>query len=335
MFRKTVLCFMLTVTLLISACGPIATPPPTTSPTAIPTTAPIAESTAIATALPAPTPISLTDGLGRTVTLAAPAQHIVSIAPSGTEILFAIGASPQVIGRDHNSDYPEAAKKVPDIGGSDVSDKLNTELILAAKPDLVLAASITPAEQIKALETLGMTVFVLSNPTDLDGMYSNLRTAAKLTGHEAETETLIASLQARVKAIEDKVANAQEKPLVFYEIDSTDAKAPWTSGPGTFIDTLIGMAAGRNVGASLKDQWAQISLEELVRQDPDIIVLGDSVWGGITPDLVKQRGGWGALKAVKNGMIFPFDDSTMSRPGPRLVDGLEAMAKLIHPELYK
>ncbi len=324
MFRKSFLTSLLALTLLLGACafpgtgGAPATPLPQTP---------------SATATAAAAPIVLTDGLGRSVVLAAPAQQIVSIAPSGTEILFAIGAGPQVIGRDRNSDYPEAAKKVADIGGSDVYDKLNTELILSLKPDLVLAGHITPPEQIKALEDLGVTVFMLSNPTDLDGMYANLRTTAQLTGHETEAEALITSLQARVTAVEARLANVQDKPLVFYEVDGSDTKAPWTSGPGSFIDTLIGMAGGRNLGAILKDEWSQISLEELVKQDPDLILLGDSVWGGVTPEVVQQRAGWEALSAVKNHRIFPIDDSIMSRPGPRLVDALETLVKLLHPEL--
>ncbi len=316
MFRKSFLTFLLALTLLLSACAVpgIAGAPATTT---------------------APGPIVLVDGLGRSVTLAAPARQIVSIAPSGTEILFAIGAGAQVIGRDHNSDYPEAAKEIADIGGSDVYDKLNTELILSLKPDLVLAGHITPPEQIKTLEVLGATVFMLPNPTDLDGMYANLRTTAQLTGHETETEALITSLQTRVETVETKLAVVQEKPLVFYEVDGSDIKAPWTSGPGSFIDTLIGMAGGRNLGAMLKDEWAQISLEELVKQDPDLILLGDSVWGGVTPELVQQRAGWEAMNAVKNNKIFPIDDSIMSRPGPRLVDALETLARILHPELFQ
>ncbi len=327
MIRKSYLSSLLALMMLFGACTP-ATP-------VLPTVTPTLSATVTAGPSAEPAPIILTDGLGRTVTLSAPARRIVSIAPSSTEILFVIGAGAQVIGRDQNSDYPEEAKKAADIGGSDVGDKLNTELILSMKPDLVLAASITPPEQIKALENLGITVFMLSSPTDLNGMYANLHTAAKLSGHESETETLITSLQARVTEVETKVANAQEKPLVFYEIDGTDTRAPWTSGPGTFIDKLITMAGGRNIGASLKDQWAQISLEELVRQNPDMIVLGDTVWGGNTPALVKQRAGWETISALKNDKIFPFDDNIMSRPGPRLVDGLEALAKLLHPDLFQ
>lgn len=311
MLRKLVFPLIIALTLIVSACTPA-----TSVPTAIPAT------------------ITLTDGLGRSVTLAGPAQKVVSLAPSTTEILYAIGAGAQVVGRDKNSDYPEDAKKVAEISGEGYG-KVNAEAVLALGPDLVLAADITPQEQIKSLEDLGLTVFALPNPTELDGMYDNLRTVATLTGHTDETETLITSLKARVKAVEDKLAPISSRPLVFYEIDGTDPKAPWTAGPGSFIETMIEMAGGSNVGSGLKDQWAQISLEELVKQDPAIIVLGDTVFGGNTPELVKQRAGWDGLTAVKNDKIFPFDDNLMSRPGPRLVDGLEALAKLLHPGVFE
>jgi iron complex transport system substrate-binding protein len=319
---------LLALTLILNACVPVATPASTAT-----ETAPV--KTATAEVSPIAGSITMTDGLNRTITLKGPAQHIISLAPSSTEILYAVGAGPQVIARDKNSDYPETAKKLPSIGGTDVADKVNTEAVLAMKPDLVLLANITPQEQVKALEDLGLTVFMLPNPTDLNGMYENLRIAAKLTGHTSETETLITSLQGRVKIVTDKLAITQEKPSIFYEIDGTDIKAPWTAGPGSFIDSMITLAGGRNVGAGLKDQWAQISLEELVKQDPDFIVLGDTVWGNVTPDSVKQRAGWKDMKAIKNSAIFPFDDNLLSRPGPRLVDGLEALAKLLHPELFK
>ncbi len=326
MLRK--ICFLaLAGIFLLGACARGVPLPPAIHPT---------ETEASPTASNAtPAPIVLVDGLGRTVKLAAPARQIVSLAPSNTEILFAIGAGAQVIGRDQNSDYPAQAKSLTNIGGSDVGDQLNTELILSLKPDLVLAGDITPPEQIKNLEDLGLTVFTLKNPTTLDGMYDNLRNVAQLTGHQTQAEMLIASLQTRVKTIEEKVAQAQQKPLVFYELDGTDTNAPWTSGPGTFIDTLITMAGGRNVGADLKTQWAQMSLEQLTKDNPDTIVLGDSVWGGVTPALVEQRPGWEGIAAVKNGRIFPIDDNLVSRPGPRLIDGLEALAKLLHPQIFK
>lgn len=280
-----------------------------------------------------PQPVVLTDGLGRSVTLASPAQRVVSLAPSNTEILYAIGAGSQVVGRDDFSDFPAEAAQLASIGGS--MGNYNNEAIVDLKPDLVLAAEINTPEQVKALEDLGLTVFYLSNPQQISGMYDNLKTVATLTGHQADAGKLVEALEARVAAVTEKLKNASGMPVVFYELDATDANAPYTSGPGTFIDKLIVLAGGTNLGAGLQGQYAQISLEELIVQDPEIILLGDAVWGGITPEMVAQRPGWENLSAVKNGKVFPFDDNLVSRPGPRLVDGLEAMAKLLHPEVFQ
>lgn len=273
-----------------------------------------------------------TDGLGRQVTLAKPAQRIVSLAPSNTEILFAIGAGSQVVGRDSFSDYPAEAKNVPDIGGS--LGTLNPEVILAQRPDLVLAAPITAPEQIASLAKAGLTVYVLPNPKTYSDLYANLETAGKLTGHDSEAASLIASLKARVETVTSKVANVTTRPVVYYELDATDPSAPYTSGPGTFVNLVIQDAGGTNFGANLNGDYVQVSIEQLLAHQPDIILLGDSLYGGITADMVKARAGWDSLQAVKDAKIFPFDDNLVSRPGPRLVDGLETMAKLLHPELF-
>jgi iron complex transport system substrate-binding protein len=278
-----------------------------------------------------PEPITLVDGYGREVTLEQPAQQIVSLAPSITEILFAIGAGDQVIGRDDFSNYPEAAVSLPSIGGN--FGELNTEAIVALQPDLVLAAELTTQEQVQALQDLGLTVFLLANPVEMEGMYDMLGIAAQLTGRETETEALVASLQERVAAVEETISSAETTPVVFYELDSTDPSAPWTAGPGTFIDTLITMAGGDNLGASFEGAWVQVSSEELLSKNPEIIVLGDAIWG-VTVESVEARAGWEGIAAVQNGQIFPFNDDLASRPGPRLVDGLEELAKLIHPELF-
>ncbi len=278
-------------------------------------------------------PTTLTDGSGRTVTLDLPAQRILSLAPSNTEILFAIGAGSQIVGRDSYSDYPPEAKAVTDIGGS--VGTLNTELILSKKPDLVLVSPLTPPEQIADLGKAGLRVYVMPNPKSFEDLYANLETAGKLTGHEKEASTLIDSLKKRVKAVVDKVALVSARPIVYYELDATDPTAPYTSGPDTFVDLLMRTAGGENFGGNLKGDWVQVSVETLLMRQPDFIVLGDNTYGGVTPEQVKMRAGWEALNAVKQDKIFIFDDNTVSRPGPRLVAGLETMAKLLHPDLFK
>ena len=328
MYRKIFILTLLTV--LLFGCAPAVTPQaaPTigsTQPPQVQTEAPTAIATTTSTA------ITLTDDLGRTVTLNHPAQRIVSMAPSNTEILFAIGAGSQVVGRDDFSDYPAAVQSLPKVGGT---DKYNNEQIVALQPDLVLAAEINTADQVKALESLGLTVYYLKNPTSLEEMYGNLETIAKLTGHEADAATLIASLKGRVAAVDGKIATVTSRPSAFYELDATDPAKPYTAGPGTFIDLLIQRAGGTNIAGTSKDQYPQLSLEQVVALNPSFILLGDAAYGA-TPDAVKARPGWGSLSAVKNGNVIAVDDNLFSRPGPRLVDGLELLAKILHPELFQ
>ncbi|MFN8387596.1 MAG: cobalamin-binding protein [Anaerolineales bacterium] len=320
--------FVLTLLIaLLAACAPQATA--TVAPAA--TDAP---ATQAATAVPATEAagITLTDGLGREVKLEGPAQRIVSLAPSITEFLFAVGAGSQTVGRDDASNFPEAALNVTSIGTT--YGDLNTEAIVALTPDLVIAAQANTPEQVKSLEDLGITVYYLKDPVTFAELFTQVELFGQLTGHEEEANALADSLSARVDAVTAAVANVTEKPKVFYEIDGTDASKPWTTGPGTFIDTMINMAGGVNVGGVLSAPYAQISAEEIVSQNPDIIVLGDAAFG-VTSESVAARAGWGEITAVKDGNIFPFDDSLASRPGPRLVDGLEQLAKLLHPELFK
>lgn len=286
------------------------------------------------TAAPTPTPqaIELVDGLDRQVRLPGPAQRVVSLAPSNIEILFAIGAGAQVVGRDEFTNYPTEATSLPSVGGS--FGGYNEEAILNLNPDLVLAAEINTPEQVKSLEALGLTVYYLKNPTTLEGMYDNLLIVAALTGRQAEAAVLVEQLKQRAQAVEEKIAPLSYRPSVFYEIDATDPKAPYTSGPGTFVDLLISKAGGFNIGSNLQGAWAQISVEELLVQDPAIILLGDSNYG-ITVESVAARAGWEGLTAIKNGAVYPFNDDLVSRPGPRMVDGLEELAKLLHPEVFK
>lgn len=327
MNEKFLLPMILALTMLIGACStptvqPTAVPAPTTAPTVVPTLAP--------TVAPSPAPLTFTDGLKRTVKLSKPAQRIVSLAPSTTEMLFAVGAGKQVVGRDKYSDYPSETKSITAL--VDTFPKVNLESVVALKPDLVIAASIINQEQIKAMEDNGLTVFLVGNPKTFDDLYQTLVTVGQLTGHEAEAKKLSDGLKERVKAVNDKVKSVTKKPKVYYELDATDPLKPYTAGSDTFIDFLIVAAGGENA-VTLKN-YAQISSEELVKQNPDIILLGDAKFG-ITIESVGKRAGWSAIAAVKNNKVIAFDDDLASRPGPRLVDGLEIMAKVFQPELFK
>jgi iron complex transport system substrate-binding protein len=310
----------LLITYLLAACSPADS------------LTPVAAFTELnATKTPIDSSITLTDGLDRTVTLASPAQQVVSLAPANTEILYAIGAGAQVVGRDEMSDYPAEALPLPTVGGY---SGFNQEAIVTLHPDLVLAGGINTPELVASLEKLGLTVYFLPNPSTLEEMYTNLEIVARLTGHEAETALLVESFKRRVAVVDEKILPLSYGPTVYYELDATEPTKPFTAGPGTFVDLLITRAGGMNIGASLQGQWAQISLEQIVVANPAIIILGDAAYGE-TPMKVSQRPGWGSLTAVQTGQVFPIDDNLVSRPGPRLVDGLEAMARILHPGVFK
>ena len=312
MFRKLTFAFL--TVLLLTACAPRGTSTP----------APVSTGVSF--------PLTLTDDLGRTVTLTSPAQRVVSLAPSNTEILFAIGAGAQVVGRDETSDYPAEAQSLPTVGGW---SGFSAESIVALQPDLVLGQGdgFTSPELAASLESLGLTVYVVPNPHTLEDMYVNLQTVAALTGHEANATALVDSLKARVAALDAKIATVSERPTIYYET-ATEPSKSYTVGPGSFIDGLIKRAGGTNAAGQLDGQWLTLGFEEVIALNPQVIILGDANYGE-SAETVAARPGWDVLSAVKNGMVFPIDDNLISRPGPRQVDGLEALAKLLHPELFE
>jgi iron complex transport system substrate-binding protein len=198
----------------------------------------------------------------------------------------------------------------------------------------VIAGSINTPELVQSLEDLGLKVYYLANPTDLDGTFAALNTLGTISGHVSEADKLVKALSGRVDAVKAALKNISTKPSVYYELDATDPAKPYTPGPRTFYTSLIETAGGVNFGTSLSGEWAQVSLEALLTANPDIILLGDAMWG-ITPESVAQRPGWSALTAVKEGHVLPFDDNLIARIGPRQVDGLEALARVLHPEAFK
>lgn len=285
---------------------------------------------ACAPAAPAGGELTFTDGLERIVALSGPAQRVVSLAPSNTEILFAVGAGAQTVGRDEFSDYPPEALSLPSVGGS--MGQYSVEAIVALKPDLVLAAEINAPELVKQLEDLGVTIYYLKNPKTLEEMYANLEIVGDLTGHDAAP--LVESLKARVQRVDEAIMILSARPNVFYEIDASDPAKPYTYGPGTFGDLLIARAGGYNIGGELNDPYPQMSLEQIVKLNPSFIILGDSMWG-VSAEDVQARPGWESIYAVQTGQILPIDDNLISRPGPRLVDGLEQLTELIRPGILK
>ena len=277
----------------------------------------------------APESMSVVDDAGRTVEVVKNPQRLVSLAPSNTEILFALGLGDKVVGVTDFCDYPEEAKAIEQVG---TYFEPNIEIIFSLSPDLVLAITSLP-EVIAKLEELGVPALIL-DPSDLEGILADIQLVGQATGAEREADALVAEMKERIAAVTGKAGEVKERRKVFCEIDATDPSKPWASGPGSFMDAMIHLSGGTNVAADADSPWPQLSAEEIIAKDPEIIILADSKYG-VTAESVRERPGWGVITAVKEGAIYDIDDDLISRPGPRIVDGLETVAKIIHPELFE
>lgn len=305
----------LSVLVLLAACGPAASPI-TATPTA----------SVVATASPAAFPVTVTDFQSRSVTIAVRPLRIVSIGPSNTEFLFALGAGERVVGVDDFSDTPAAASKLEKVGGV----KVNVEKVVSLKPDLVLSVKFSDGT-IEKIAATGVPTLVV-DPVGLSDVARTALLLGRAVG--ADGDKLATQIDTQLQAVKSTVAKATTRPRVFHEVDASDPGKPFTVGPGSYIQDLIDLAGGTNIAATAASAYPQISLEEVLRADPEVIVLGDADYG-TTPEQVAARPGWSAISAVKNKRVFGISDSLVSRPGPRVADAASAYAKLLHPELFR
>ncbi|HMP40557.1 MAG TPA: cobalamin-binding protein [Roseiflexaceae bacterium] len=313
----------LLLALMLSACGSA----PIAAPTAAPTQLPVA--TAV---LQEPDTRTITDSAGREVTVPADAARLISLAPSTTEILFALGAGERVIAVDDFSDFPAEVGNLPRIGGLDYS--YNTEQIVALEPDIVFAAAITSPEAVQQLTQLGISVVVVGTfETTFESVFDDIRLMGTVLGRTATADDTVAAMQQRLAALTDLVATANTTPRVYWEIDATDETKPYSIGPGNFIDDILTRAGGVNIFATSDNPYPQVSAEQVVAGDPQVIIMSNAAYGTTVESLL-ARPGWDVISAVREQRVYPIDDNLVSRPGPRIVDGLEAAARLIHPELF-
>jgi iron complex transport system substrate-binding protein len=271
--------------------------------------------------------MTVADDRGKQVTLATAPRRIVSVAPSATEIVFALGAEDRLVAVDDFSDFPAAARALPKVGGT----RTSPERIIAHRPDLILA--VTQGNLAPGLEAQGQAVIVF-DASDIDGVYRNIELVGRVVGREKAAEELVARMRARIDAVAAKTKGITAKPRVLHEVDATDPARIFVAGPNNFIDSMITVAGGVNVAANAQRKFPQLSAEEIVRADPQVIVLGDAKYG-TSVEQVKARPGWQVIDAVRSGRILPIDPDIVSRPGPRLADGVEEYAKLLHPSVFR
>ena len=299
---------------LLAACGS-----PVTTPSASPT---VSAATTSAVAFPA----TLTDFQGRSVTLPKRPERLVSIGPSITEFLYALGAGPRVVGDDDFSDVPAAAKAVEHVGGV----KVNFEKVVSLKPDLVFSVKFSDGT-IEKLVGAGLTVLVVDPQTAGDVARTAIL-VGKAVG--ADGDAMAQDIQKRVDAVRATTAKAASQPRVYHEIDASDPTKIFTVGPGSYIADLIEIAGGVNIAAKATTAYPQLSAEEVLRADPQVIVLAAGDYSA-KPEQVAARPGWSVISAVKTNRIGTIDPNLVNRPGPRIGEAAEAYARIVHPELYR
>jgi iron complex transport system substrate-binding protein len=304
-------------------------PPPTVAPSPSPTTA-TAPATTSNAAPAAGFPVTVTDDAGRTVTFDRPPRRIISLSPGHTETLYALGLGDAVIETDTYSDYPAANQPKAKLK---TYPKPNVEEIVAQQPDLVVSL-VEGDELFQPLDAHGIKGLHLY-PTTFDGALKDIDLLGRVTGTTDRATALTASMRERAAAVVAKTTTAP-KPTVVYELDASDPTKPFVAGPAGFYGDLIPMAGGTNAFGDLKSAASQVSAEQIIARNPDVILLGDSLVpvNPQTPAMVKARTGWSQIRAVQNNRVLVLDDSLLSRPGPRLIDGLEQLAKALHPELF-
>jgi iron complex transport system substrate-binding protein len=277
-----------------------------------------------------PTPVTYIDDLGRSVTIKSYPQRIISLSPSNTEMVFALGLEDRLIGVTTYDNYPEAAKSKPQVSEYSIVD---IEKIVALQPDLILADEIHKSDVVPALEKLGITVLVI-RPGKIDDIISDIELLGKITGNTKQAGDLAANMRQRVKAVTDKSIQltAAQKPSVLYV---TWHDPIWTAGGNVIISDLLNMVGATNIASDL-DGYATITLETVIERNPKVMVVMSSMGDqNASFDYIKQEPRLQATDALKNNQVYIIDADIFGRTSPRIVNGLEELAKITHPELFK
>jgi iron complex transport system substrate-binding protein len=326
--RRLPYALALAVSIALAACtgpaGRVTIPPDATQSIAPATSATPAPDPAPS---PQPFPVTLTDDEGTDVTIAEEPARIVSLTPATTEILFYLGVGDRIVGKVEDLTlHPPEAAAIPDVAKF---GEVNLEQLVALEPDLVIAGGnfFTPPDAIERLRDLELSVLVVYAPT-VEQVFTDIVLTGRAVGRSAEAADLVASMRARF----DQVAAATrtvDPPRVFYEIDATGAY--YGPADASFLAEMIELAGGDPITTGSPDKF-DISQERLIEADPEVILLGDAAYG-VTAEQVAARPGWEVMTAVREGNIRPIDDIIVTRPGPRLADGLDAMLAGLHPDL--
>ncbi len=281
--------------------------------------------------------IRVVDDMGRNVTITSYPERIVSLAPSTTELLFGLGLSDKTVGSVNYTGYATEVKNT--IAAENITivgtfNKVNIELVTSLQPDLIVASGAYQQALAEKFTEQGKTVVIL-NPTKFSGILADITLLGELTGQNENAMALVDSMQSKVDEITAKTSGLNT-PSVYVEY-FVDKNGYSSYGANSYINELIDMAGGVNVFAGFAGQYITTSDEEILKANPAIIAISKgamSKLSGITPDSIKARESWNQISAVQNNKIYEIDEALLTIWGPRIVNGLEALAEVIHPEVF-
>lgn len=276
--------------------------------------------------------VSAVDSLGTPVSLAKPAERVVSLAPGITEVLFAMGAGKTVVGNTTYCDYPQEALSVPKVGGFSAKS-MSVEKIVALKPDLVVTSGKIHKAVADELLKYGIAIFAYA-PNTFAEIARDMAALGRLTGNLEQARSAGAEMLTKIAAVQTKVASiaADKRISVFWE---TYDEPLMTCGASTFQHAMIETAGGVDIFSDLPGAWPTISQEEVIKRMPQVIAGADDHGDKMTVEQVSRRPGWNLIPAVKNSRIFLLPSALVSRPTPRLAQGVERMAAYLYPTLFR
>ncbi|HXH21018.1 MAG TPA: helical backbone metal receptor [Dehalococcoidia bacterium] len=272
-----------------------------------------------------PYPLTVRQSDGQEITIRKRPERIVSLSAHATEIFCAIGAGSQLVAVEQYANCPLGSSAKPQLDGFSPS----LEAIASYRPDLVYVSS-NSGDVVQGLRRLGMPVLYLELPASLGGVLEQIRFLGNVAGRAQEAGALTNQMERRIDAVRQKVASISRGPRVYHELDTTY----FTVAPGSFVGDLYVFLKAENIAAGASSPYPQLSAEVIVQRNPQVIVLADEA-AGVTADSVRARPGWSVIEAVRNNRICIVDPDIVSRPGPRIVDGLEALGRCLYPEQFR
>ncbi|MFB7637411.1 ABC transporter substrate-binding protein [Peribacillus butanolivorans] len=277
-------------------------------------------------------PITIKDATGEKVTIKEQPKKIVTLIPSNTEVVFALGLGKKVVGVSDNDNYPEETKEIEKVGGME----MNTELIVSLKPDLVLAhasSAHNSNEGLQQLKDAGIDVLVVNDAQSFDEVYESINMIGQATGEHDKAKEIVANMKTKLKEIQEKAKSVKDKERKTVLVEVSPSPDIYTPGKNTFMNEMLNIISAENAAAEL-DGWAKIDEESMIAANPDVII---TTYGYYTKDPVSEvtgRKGWEDVAAVKDGQVFDVHSDLVTRSGPRLIEGVEELAKSVYPNLF-